>query len=48
MITTDTAVRELCVVEGGRARERSEVEDKGKIEKRQAAADRLKKNQKRK
>ena len=45
MITTDTAVREVCVVEGDRARERSEAEDKGKREKRQAAADRAKKNQ---
>ena len=45
MITTDAAVREVCVVEENRAREMSEVEDKGKIEKRQAAADRAKKNQ---
>ena len=44
MITTDATVQEVCVVEGGRARERSEVEDKGKREKRQAAAERAKKN----
>ena len=30
MITTDTAVQEVCVVEGDRVRERSEVKDKGK------------------
>ena len=45
MITTDATVWEVCMVKGGRAREMSEVEDKGKREKRQAAADRAKKNQ---
>ena len=30
MITTNAAVREVCVVEGDRVRKRSEVEDKGK------------------
>ena len=43
MITTDAAVQEVCMVEGDRPRERSEVEDKGKGEKRQEAADRGKK-----
>ena len=33
------------MVEGGRSREKSEVEEKGKREKRQAADDREKKNQ---
>ena len=45
MITTSAAVREVCVVEGGRERERAESEDKVKREKRQAAADRAKKKQ---
>ena len=44
MITTDAPVWEVYVVKGDRARERSKLEDKGKIEKRQAAADRAKKN----
>ena len=42
MITA--AVREVCMVEGDRARERAEAEDKGKREKRQAGANRAKKN----
>ena len=45
MITTSAAVQEVCMVEGGRAREMYEVEDKGKRERSQAAADRAKKNQ---
>ena len=44
MITTAAAVREVCVVEGDRGRERVEAEDKGKREKRQVAANRVKKN----
>ena len=40
MTTTATAVREVYVVEGDRARDREKAEDKGKIEKRQAAANR--------
>ena len=43
MITTTSSVRELYVVEGGRAKERAKSEDKGKREKRQAAANRAKK-----
>ena len=43
MITTDAAVREVCVVKGDRAREMSEAGDKSKREKRQAAAYRAKK-----
>ena len=43
MITTANAVRELCVVERSRARERAKAEDKGKREKKQAASDRAKK-----
>ena len=31
MITTAAAVREVCVIEGDRARERVEAEDKGNI-----------------
>ena len=31
MITAAVSVREVCVVEGVRSRERSETEDKGKI-----------------
>ena len=45
MITTAAAVREVCVVEGDRARERAEADYKGNIEKSQAASDRAKKNQ---
>ena len=44
MITTAVAVREVCVVEGGRVRERTKAEDKGNNEKRQAVANRVKKN----
>ena len=44
MINTAAAVQEMCMVEGGRARERTKVEDKGNREKRQAAANRAKKN----
>ena len=40
MITTAAAVLEVCVAEGGRAKERKKAEYKGKREKRQAAANR--------
>ena len=43
MITTVAAVQEVCTVEGYKAREMAKAEDKGKIEKRQAAYDRAKK-----
>ena len=43
MITTAATVQEVCVVEGDIARERAEVEDNGKREKRQAAVNRAKK-----
>ena len=44
MITTTADVQEVCVIEGYRAMERSEVEDKGKRENKQASANRVKKN----
>ena len=44
MIATATDMREVCVVEGDRAREKAELEDKGKIEKRQTSANRAKKS----
>ena len=44
MITTAASVQEVCVVEGDRARERDEAEDNGNRYKRQAAANREKKN----
>ena len=40
MITNVTAVWEVCVVKGDRAKEREKAEYKGKREKRQAAANR--------
>ena len=43
MINTAAAVQEMCMVEGGRARERTKVEDKGNREKRQAADNKAKK-----
>ena len=43
MITTATAMREVYVVKGDRARERAKSEDKGKTEKRQAEANRVNK-----
>ena len=43
IITTAVVVREVCVVEGDRARENAKLEDKGKIEKRQTEANRAKK-----
>ena len=45
MITTAATVREVCVGEGGITKERAKSEDKGKRDKRQAAANRAKKKQ---
>ena len=39
MITTAATVREVCMVEGDRARERVKMDNKGNREKRQAAAE---------